>query len=149
MSGEFYGGIAHGSLNADGSNAFISVANDTQTSILLGGRFGVGSLMFGIEGDTALNAAAYTGKVSRLRLLLWHQVGNVRLFGAAGFANAAAQYCCSGSPGGGPTAGFGAEVPVSDNVAIRLEVLRDWLAIVTYSGAWTNTAVRAGAIVHF
>ena len=156
-----------------------------QLGALLGARFGIGDWVLGGEVDHsraisngqyrfASNANACTADsdnlcrindVTRLKLLIGHNLGNLFLFGTLGanWTNATISQLNAAIPVDvseqGHSFSIGLETALneasSSNARLRLEIIRDYVDFpgvddpVNYNNAMSSTTLRAGAIFTF
>lgn len=151
-----YAGVGFGSGNLEISGGLDDgFTEDLQGAVgLLGYSFPVGNGMFAaVEGDYHhMDGAAFDSNM-HLRGLLGMNVGAIELFVAGGVVRATGGYPDFVELGEsfptGTSIGAGANIPVTDQVKARIEVLRD-----TYQGEakfneLTVNMVRALAIFNF
>ena len=167
---EFYGGlmIAYSDGERTPQPGGFGAATNTSSksaSLLAGARFQSSSpLFYGIEAETTLgldgtlgfgpgSTAEVTGQ-SRLRAVLGYNFSKFSAFAAIG----AVRQRGSGTGGilstsydaSGTSYGLGVEVPMSDKINLRGEILYDDTSASGYQASdFTSTTIRLGAIIKF
>lgn len=102
-------------------------SGDAQTlgSVIAGVTFGAGTFAYGIEGDygTTLDATA-ARDTARLRALGRYDFGSFAGFAAVGVTRYDVE---GGDVSNGYSVGFGAELPIGTSLALRGEMIRDFM----------------------
>jgi len=151
-------GVERGDTSVDTNGGGNYDGDITNLSVLGGVRFHAGDWVYGAEGETTLstddNMQFGTGgnidRVSRLRAVGGYQFGNWTALAAAGGT------WVDGSPFAGFSDGasgwnvsVGGEYSISERFGVRAEVIHDQTDFNDGNYEWTNTSLRASAIVKF
>lgn len=149
--GQFYGGLGIASEQFAISDGFDALSDSSSnTSVLLGYKYATESdFFFAGEFDYTFHSSTFLDTTARVRGLAGMQFGDVEAFISFG----ASRQNTSGGPQGvdGRNYGIGAQYPVSENIDIRLEYIRDEYENFDgkYTNVWSVDSIRAAAIFNF
>lgn len=118
-----------------------------------------GNFFIGAEGETTLfsnyepegGGSADIDRIWRLRGRVGYDFGQLSVFGALGgvWVDGPVGIVLTDDSADGITYGGGIDYSVSEQVDLRLELIRDETELESGIYEWDNTSVRAGAVIKF